>query len=62
MNEHELPRRIQQHEAEEKLGFEAGVKFMALQAKIRMNFLASEYVSEQDSRRFWEQHDFISSS
>jgi predicted GIY-YIG superfamily endonuclease len=48
------PRRVDQHEAEEKLGYEAGVKFMALQAHIRILFKTSAPIPREDHDRFWD--------
>jgi hypothetical protein len=50
----QLPRRVDQHEAEEKLGYESGVKFMALQGFIRTLMKTGGHISYQDDKRFWD--------
>jgi hypothetical protein len=49
----QLPRRVQHWEAEEKLGYENGIKFMNLQAHIRVLFKAGTLIPKDEEDRFW---------
>lgn len=50
----ELPRRIDLREAREKMqDYDAAIKFMNLQAHVRVLMHTGAYVSQQDQDRFW---------